>query len=85
MGRIKEEKEDEGNEREFNNLLVINIEYILAQFLHEIKVPFAHGDLYVDPYTVFVHPDACIFLWDCLFIVKVVMWSENPREVHDLV
>ena len=66
-------------------MMVINVEYILAHFVHKSKVPFAHGDLYVDPYIVFVHPQAYRFLWACLSVIKVVLWSEKPREVHDLV
>jgi hypothetical protein len=71
--------------RKYDKLLVISIEYVLAHFVHKSKVPFAHGGLYVDPYIVFVHPQACRFLWACLSVFKVVLWSEKPREVHDLV
>jgi hypothetical protein len=32
-----------------------------------------------------MHPQACRFLSACLSVFEVVLWSEKPREVHDLV
>lgn len=71
--------------KRYDKLLVISVEHVLAHFVHKSKVPFTQGDLYVDPYIVFTHPHACRFLSACLSVFKVVLWSEKPREVHDLV
>ena len=30
-------------------------------------------------------PQTCIFLWACLSVFKVVLWSEKPIGVRDLV
>jgi len=79
------ERMTKGGVRKYDKLLVISIDYILAHFVHKSKVPFARGDLYLDPYIVFVHPQACRFLCACLSVFQVVLWSEKPREVHDLV
>lgn len=49
--------------RKYDKLLVISIDYILAHFVHKSKIPFGHGGFfYVDPYIVFVQPQAYKFL-----------------------
>eukprot|EP01018_Ginkgo_biloba_P004870 Gb_12190 [translate_table: standard] len=66
-------------------VLVVSIEYVLAHCVHKSRVTFAEGGLHVDPYVVFVHPKASQFLLACMRLFKVVLWSEKPKEVHDLV